>query len=535
MAVSGKDAARLVGAAVRLLTGRVIWFGRWCRRHRRWLAAWFLLAAMVGLGGDAGSGLWLLAGYGLGPGLAASVWSGFAPGSYQLVVAGPSRRLRWWWYARRRWDGLARVCGLSDLQVVRSRRDASGSRREHSRWVAPRLRRVRVRGHLVELIIRARPGQTLTELEAGAQRLATTFAAVAHRVRPVSGAGAGCTVAVELVMRDALTATVDAVEPEPRAVAEKVRLGRTQGGGVWWLQLRGRHTLVAGCSGSGKGSVLWGVCCGMAPAVRADLVRLWGIDLKRGVELAMGEGLFSTRAYTPGEAVEVLRTLMRVIDQRGARMAGTTRLHEPMVGDPLHVLVIDELAALTAYADLDIRREATRLLSEVLTQGRALGVVVVACVQDPRKDVVAMRGLFTQTVALRLRSAEETVMVPGDGMTHLAPAHRISPTHPGTGWLVEDTGAVDRVRADYWPDPLIRDLSTRYATTVHVDTTQSDDPGPSEPDPDPGAWPEAVEPLSQTDRPRRTRRERSPRGPRKPRSTRPRVVERVVDLGDGAA
>jgi len=517
MAVSGNDAARQVVAASVLLAARVAWLGGWCRRHRRWLAAWLLLAALVSLGGDLGAGLWLLAGYGLGPGLAASVWSGFAPGSYEQVVAGPSCRLRWWWYARRRWEGLARVCGLSDLQVVRLRRDASGRGRDDTRWVAPRLRQVRVRGHLVELTIRARPGQTLTELEAGAERLATTFAAVAHRVRPVSGAGSGCTVAVELVMRDALTQTVDAAEPEPRAMAEKVRLGRTQGGGHWWLQLRGRHTLVAGCSGSGKGSVLWGVCCGLAPAVRTDLVRLWGVDLKRGVELAMGEPLFSTRAYTPADAVEVLRGLLRVIDQRGSRMAGTTRLHQPNVGDPLHVLVIDELAALTAYAELDIRREATRLLSEILTQGRALGVVVVACVQDPRKDVVAMRGLFTQTVALRLRSAEETVMVLGDGMTHVAPAHRISPTHPGTAWLVEDTGAADRVRADYWPDDLIRDLSTRYAVTAPHEPTVAGTTDAA-----------GVTRLTDVKSPHGSR---SPRKPRASRSPGPRAV----GSGDGAA
>ena len=77
-----------------------------------------------------------------------------------------------------------------------------------------------------------------------------------------------------------------------------MRLGRTQGGGDWWLPLRGRHTLVVGCSGSGKGSILWGIAAGLAPAVRADVARLWGIDLKRGVELGMGEGLFHA-APTP--------------------------------------------------------------------------------------------------------------------------------------------------------------------------------------------------------------------------------------------
>ena len=82
--------------------------------------------------------------------------------------------------------------------------------------------------------------------------------------------------------------------------------------------------------------------------------RLWGIDLKRGVELAMGEPLFSTRAYTPPDALDVLKALMRVIDSRGRTMAGTTRLHAPSSGDPLHVLVIDELAALTLLGEQEI-------------------------------------------------------------------------------------------------------------------------------------------------------------------------------------
>jgi S-DNA-T family DNA segregation ATPase FtsK/SpoIIIE len=470
----------------------VRWLAGWLGRHRRWCAGWILIVGLVGLAGDTRSGLTLL-GVALAPGLGCTVWQGLWPVGYERWCAGPLRRLGWRYRVRRGWKAIAERCGLVDRVRVTVR--LGGERRTDYRPVAPRLRRVRTHGHLLELTVRARAGQTVEDLDTAAPRLAATLGAVSYRTRPVSGGGSGCTTVVELVMADALSTPVDAGEPEPRAVVDGVRLGRTQGGGDWWLPLRGRHTLVAGCSGSGKGSVLWGICCGLAPAARADLVRLWGIDLKRGVELEMGSGLFSAHAYSPAEALEVLRTLMGVIDDRGAAMAGTTRLHQPMVGDPLHVLVIDELAALTAYADLAIRREADRLLSEVLSQGRALGVVVVACVQDPRKDVVSMRGLFTQTVALRLRSTEETVMVLGEGMTRIAPAHRISPTFPGTGWVVEDTGAADRVRADYWPDPLIRDLATRYATTVHVDTTP-----PPDAEPEPGS-------------------ERRPRSARRPRTT----------------
>jgi S-DNA-T family DNA segregation ATPase FtsK/SpoIIIE len=385
-----------------------------------------VLAALCGLVGATGSALVATA-VALGPGVSLGLWATLAPATYERLWASPGRRLGWWWYARRRWAALARLCGLAERQVAGSRLTPSGPR-EVSRWVAPGLVGVHARTHAVELTVRARAGQTLAELETGAERLATTFGAVSHRVRPISGS----TVVIELVMLDALATTRPASRLAALDSVDAVPVGRTQAGGDWWLRLRGRHTLVAGCSGAGKGSVLWGVAGGLAPAVHADLARLWGIDLKRGIELAIGAELFCTRADTPTQAVDVLRALLRVIDARGVAMAGRSRLHQPTRGDPLHVLVVDELAALTAYAEAEVRKEATRLLSEILTQGRALGVVVIACVQDPRKDVVSMRGLFTQTIALRLRSVEETVMVLGEGAARIAPAHRISPVAPGT-------------------------------------------------------------------------------------------------------
>lgn len=451
---------------------RVGWLAGWVSRHRRWSLTVLWLSALVWLSSEPWTGLAVVGVLLVVPALSCHLWHAMSPVSYERCVAGPARRHRWRRRVRSEWSEIAEACGLAGLTSVSVRRD--GARVVERKSVLPRLVRVTTAGHLLTVTVRARAGQTVDDLEAAAPRLASTLGAVSYRTRPVSGAGSGDTAVVELLMADALTAPTSAGEPEPRVYFDRVRLGRTQSGGEWWLPLRGRHTLVTGCSGAGKGSVLWGVCCGLAPAVRADVVRLWGVDLKRGVELAMGAGLFSSHAYTPEDALRVLRALKAVIDERGAWMAGATRLHEPTVGDPLHVLVIDELAALTAYTDPSLRREAERLLSEVLTQGRALGVVVVACVQDPRKEVVSMRGLFTQTVALRLRSADETAMVLGDGMARVAPAHRISPTFPGTAWVVEDNGAADRVRADYWPDDLIRTLAKRYATEVQVDLPDLD-------------------------------------------------------------
>ncbi len=446
------------------------WLGGWLRR------CWRLPALSTGVGmvawwvGVAGlttaAGLVLV---GLLPGLLGAGWVGVSPGSFEVLVARPWRRWRWRRLIAGQWLAVARDAHLAERQVV-TRRNLAGERISVESWRCPRLGRLRTSAHAVEFTVRARSGQTVTELEAGVERIASILDAAAFRSWPVSGS----TIAVELIMADLLTGPVTAGLPEA-VVVDAVRLGRSQAGRDWWLPITGRHTLCVGASGSGKGSVLWGVCAGLAPAVRADLVRLWGVDLKAGVELSMGRSLFSAFARTADEAVRVLAMLADVLQQRGGSMAGAVRQHQPRPGDPVHVLVIDELAALTAYAPPDVRREAERLLSLILTQGRALGVVVVAFVQDPRKEVVGMRGLFTQTIALRLRSAEETSMVLGDGMAKLAPAHRISPTVQGTGWLVEDTGQVDRVRADYWPDPVIRQVAQRYPTRALVELTVPDE------------------------------------------------------------
>ncbi|QGN34808.1 FtsK/SpoIIIE domain-containing protein [Microlunatus sp. Gsoil 973] len=407
---------------------------------------------------------------GLLPGAAGAVWFGLSPGSFERRAAGPWRRYRWRRLISRQWQSMCRDARLAERQMI-IRRTLQGERQPVEVWRCPRLQQVRASAHAVELIIRARPGQTVAELEAGVERIASILDAVAFRSWPVSGS----VITAELIMTDLLTTPVIASMPEA-VLVDGVRLGRAQSGRDWWLPITGRHTLCVGCSGSGKGSILWGICAGLSPAVHADTVRLWGVDLKAGVELAMGRTLFSAFAKTPDDALRLLAVLAGILQQRGEVMAGSVRQHLPRPGDPLHVLVIDELAALTAYAPSEIRRDADRLLSLILTQGRALGVVVVAFVQDPRKEIVAMRGLFTQTIALRLRSREETVMVLGEGMAQRAPAHRISPAGPGTGWLVEDTGQVDRVRADYWPDPLIRHVAHHYRARAVVDVSPASVP-----------------------------------------------------------
>lgn len=399
-----------------------------------------------------------------------------------------------------------------------TRRVRVGDRTEYVRepqqvehWVAPYLSRVETRGDLLVLRVRARIGQTLEEIEAAVPALQVAAAATSGRCVFVSE----CQVEVQLMMRNALASGREArvLTRDDLGPIGIVPAGRTQAGATWHLPVIGRHTLIVGASGSGKGSPMWSVVGNLAPAVPTGEVQLWGIDLKHGLELTMGKDLFCCMATTPAHALEVLRQLMTVIDARGAVMAGVSRLHTPVPGDPLHVLVIDELAVLTSYGPADVVKEAARLLSEILTQGRALGVVVLAAVQDPRKEVISMRNLFTQALALRLNSSTETRMVLGDDTSRIAPAHRILRSQQGTGWILDEEGTFDKVRADYWPDKTIRELARRYPSPVHValPTAQQAAEGTLSPASSP-----VVDAAQEFDAQPRFRKSRAPRKPRLP-------------------
>lgn len=210
---------------------------------------------------------------------------------------------RGWWVLRiaATWKGTCRDSGLS-RKVTKSKARGTDTLTVEG-WKHPKIRRLSTSGRAVTMRIKARRGQTITELETGAERLAAaygvqTFRCWPHPKRPAS------VLVVEFVMRELLAKPRVAVPTDtPRVIFDAAPVGTTQAGREWLLKVRGWHTLVVGASGSGKGSILWNICCGLAPSVRAEYVRLWGIDLKKGLELSIGDPLFHARAYEPEAAL----------------------------------------------------------------------------------------------------------------------------------------------------------------------------------------------------------------------------------------
>jgi hypothetical protein len=134
----------------------------------------------------------------------------------------------------------------------------------------------------------------------------------------------------------------------------------------------------------------------------------------------------------------LLEVAVQVMRERLDRMRGVTRLHTPSTGEPLIVLIIDEIAALTGWiTDRTMKRRIVSALGLILSQGRAAGVVVVGAVQDPRKDVLPQRDLFSTRIALRLNEADHVTLVLGPGARNRgAYCDLIPDTMQGVGYVM---------------------------------------------------------------------------------------------------
>jgi S-DNA-T family DNA segregation ATPase FtsK/SpoIIIE len=423
------------------------------------------------------------------------VWARVAPVRFAQWCAAPVCGLGWWCWLRWRWRPVTEACGLAvwrhsgpDTVTV-----TTGPARRRDR-AHPHLESVRVSWPRVRAVVRPVLGQTLSDFEKAAEALRMGLGATQLRVEPHRVNRVALTFTIGDPLGTPFTATVD---DRARDGLVSVWLGRVEDGSPWWLPV-GPHTLVAGCSGAGKGSVFWGFAFGLAAAAAAGRVRLHGIDLKGGMELLMGAGLFATTATTPAEAVAVLEHLVGLMQDRTRRYAGLVRTHLATVEEPLHVVMIDELAALTAYCpERDLQRRGELAVNLLCSQGRAPGFVVFACLQDPRKEVIPARGLFTQMVGLRLKDVTETAMVLGDqAVTTGAHCHRIARHTPGVGFVLPEHGGPPvRVRAGYASDLMIREVAARF-------------PAPAAPEPGPASVEESRPALPH----QRTRRaDRPPR------------------------
>ncbi|BBZ67642.1 hypothetical cell division FtsK/SpoIIIE protein [Mycolicibacterium insubricum] len=378
-------------------------------------------------------------------------WAWLDPVSFRGWVTEPVRRrvLTWSRYTRS-WESTCALHGLTAKLGERT--------------LVPTLRTVTIGRTSDTLAVRIVTGQSAADWHQQSEALAAAWRADRMTIT-TSGPGE---LRITLMRGDVLAEPVPL--PMPTSVTpvtlESVRVGITETRNYWQVPLLGHHILVAGATGAGKGSVLWSLIAGIAPAVRTGLVRLCVIDPKGGMELGAGLPMFTVFTHDATDTtLDLLRQLVTVMRARANRLRGHTRLHTPTPAEPLFVVVIDEVAALTAYVtDRKARTEIEQLLGLLLSQGRAVGISVVAAVQDPAKDTLPVRQLFTVRIGLRLTEATQTTMILGQGARDAgAECDRISDATPGVGYMMIDgTAEPARVRAFHVTDHDVTTLATQF-------------------------------------------------------------------------
>lgn len=377
-------------------------------------------------------------------------WRHWAPASFRRLVVS---RWRAGMVYGRSWQPAMVTCGLAT--------------RVGDRDYLPQMRRVVAEPCQDRLLVVLPSGQAPEDFEARTSQLAHTFEATRCRVVTEQPGR----IWLEFVHTDPLREVVNALEPAGVPDLRALPIGRCSTGEPWTLSLLGTHLLIAGATGAGKGSVLWSVTRAMGPAVRDGSVQLWAVDPKGGMELTPGAGLFTRFAHAdPAEMIALLEDAVAFMRQRAERLRqGGQRLHEPSPADPLVVVLVDELAALTAYVgDRELKKRADAALQLLLSQGRATGVLVVAALQDPGKDVLPYRDLFPTRVALRLLEDVQVDMVLGRSARQRgAECDRIAPSLPGVGYVVaEGIREPVRVRAAHITDADLADMVSRWSPTA---------------------------------------------------------------------
>jgi DNA segregation ATPase FtsK/SpoIIIE, S-DNA-T family len=441
---------------------------RWMWRHWRWAAAGCGVVLVVQILG------WNL----LGGLVLVAVWM-------LVVVWWQDRddfdRFAWWarsWWLRmvsyRRWPVVMEGAGLSKGLDRRGRA------------VVPVLARVSRLPWSDRLLVGLLAGQDPSDVEAVSGRIAHGLRSRACRVWTAEPGW----VWVELARGDDPLARVFGLSIPARAHVrlDAVPVGVLENGELWRVPLLGSHVFVSAATGAGKSSLLWSLVRSVCPAIADDTVRVWAVDPKGGMELGGGKALFSRFATSASAAAELLEDAVTAMHERAARLVGVTRVHHPSPGDPLVVILVDELAALVSYEPSKaLRDRITNSLNVLLSQGRAAGCAVVAAVQDPRKNTVTFRDLFPHRVAMRLDEPAQVDLVLGDGARDRgAMCDQIPRTDPGVGYVrAEGAAAPVRVRAGWVTDEdiaaMCQDYPAPVATPDETTAATSDEDGRDEP------------------------------------------------------
>jgi S-DNA-T family DNA segregation ATPase FtsK/SpoIIIE len=153
------------------------------------------------------------------------------------------------------------------------------------------------------------------------------------------------------------------------------------------------------------------------------------------------------------------------------------------------MLVVDEIAYFSAtVGDKKTQDQFSALLRDLVSRGRAVGIMVVAATQRPSADIIptSLRDLFAWRFAGRCTTDASSDIVLGHGWAARGfTANAIDPTNQGLGLLIAEGGTPRLVKAAYLTDEDIIRIAG-YAAWIRRPADPTARPGDDE---DPPAVP----------------------------------------------
>jgi S-DNA-T family DNA segregation ATPase FtsK/SpoIIIE len=382
----------------------------------------------------------------------------------------------WWFHRRRRakvrveraisgWPEVADDIGLPGSRIASVVVDAWG-------WTARViLRKGTTVAHAIARIPDIESG---LELRPGSVRI---FPDGTHANRLV----------MRVVETEPLAAPIPWPGPAIRSVTQLAEIGISEGGRPVRVLLLRRNVLIGGIAGSGKSGIL-NVIIAILTACRD--VRLWGVDLKGGMELGPWESCFERLATTPEEATRLFRDAVTELNKRAARMAAEgKRLWEPTPGNPALVIICDEHAELPDETHADADSTARR--------GRAVAVNLISATQRPTQAAMgertAVRSQMDIRICMRVREPRDAALILGQGWSSASgwQAHKL--TRPGE-FLISDPehAAPERNRAYLVTDERRDQHAASYGHRQPAESPQTGEHHPSRgndrPTPETALW-----------------------------------------------
>jgi S-DNA-T family DNA segregation ATPase FtsK/SpoIIIE len=249
---------------------------------------------------------------------------------------------------------------------------------------------------------------------------------------------------------------------ERTSLWEPIPLGLGEDGAPVEITLTEHNLLIGGEPGSGKSVVLSSIVTAGALDPTTTLTLLDGKQVELAIWMPVAE-----RCVGPdlAEATEVLEDLQRTMDERYQLLLEHKRRKlEPTDQEGLRLVVIDELALYLRGGTKLLRDRFAEALRDLVSRGRAAGVIVVAATQKPSHEVVPtfVRDLFSYRMAMRCTSPDASDTILGQGWaTRGYSASTIDPAQRGVGFLLAEGGVPARFRAAYFTDEDVAVLAHR--------------------------------------------------------------------------